>query len=135
MMENSFNQRFTEILEHFKLNSYELARLTGVSRQNIDSICKGKTSRIDTLFPILKYFKDINMRWLLLGEGTMFEQPREPLTNRVSEKESEYTLNSSTIERLWMEDRKELTRLRDLNHELNEEISALRNETKKKDVG
>lgn len=129
-MQDTFSQRLAEVLKYFSLTPAELARLTSIKRQTIEYMISSGNPTYDSLLPILRHFDKVSARWLLLGEGEMIAN-----NNVVSEPRADYMSVPGTMEKMWMEDRKELARLREINHNLMAEINSLRDDSKKKEVG
>lgn len=69
---NPLNQRVIEVMKHYDLGQTQLANITGVTRQTANGIALGKTRPGATfLIGLLKKYKNIDARWLLMGEGQM----------------------------------------------------------------
>lgn len=125
-MQSTFSQRFGELLGYFKLTPTEVARLTNLKRQTVDNLVKKGNPEYGSIAAILQYFHNVNARWLILGDGLMFS-PNTSGGTFVNEQQTIYSLpEKERIEKLWMEDRQELSRLRDLNHSLMNELSKVR---------
>ncbi|MGB1041747.1 MAG: hypothetical protein ACPGVD_12805 [Flavobacteriales bacterium] len=74
---NSIRDRFSTFLAAKKLSQSKFARLTGYEQKNVSSFLtkKVKFPRIDLVVVLAKYFPELNLRWLLLGEGEMWVDP------------------------------------------------------------
>ncbi len=69
---NPLNQRIVDVMKHFDLDQTKLANVTKVTRQTANGIVLGKAKPgASFLIELVKELKDINVRWLLTGEGQM----------------------------------------------------------------
>lgn len=113
MSESTFNQRFTQILQHYNLRSTEAARKMHVNRQVTDSYLNGSLPRLDSLATLLETFPDLNADWVIFGRGdmlksgpTMAEESRPPYGDYV--KRADY----ERLEKLFDVIKEELDRCR-----------------------
>jgi len=66
--------RIQEYMDHKKINAGELAQMLEVQRSNISHILNGRNKPSATFIEkMLTVFPDLNARWLLTGQGPMFE--------------------------------------------------------------
>ena len=66
--------RIQEYMDHKNINAGELAQLLEVQRSNISHILNGRNKPSATFIEkMLTVFPDLNARWLLTGQGPMFE--------------------------------------------------------------
>lgn len=80
--------RFKEILDKKKLNSQQIAKLIGVDSSTVSLFLSGKRRpSFDVLMKLSAAIPDINMNWLLTGNGHMLS------TETISESNFEYTPN------------------------------------------
>ncbi len=70
---HNINERLKQIAEHYGLNRYaDFAKKTGLKHQTVSNYLKGKQKPdVDRLAIIKQSFKDVNINWLLIGEGDM----------------------------------------------------------------
>jgi transcriptional regulator with XRE-family HTH domain len=69
----SLNKRLEEIIQHYKLNQKDFAAMAGVAQNTFSrAISAGTSPRFEFFNRILNHYKDINARWLITGEGSMF---------------------------------------------------------------
>ena len=62
------------------LNEYEmedLKNMTGSDETTLNNILNGRNIVLDELVAIVKHFPDLNSRWLIYGEGSMFKPKDE----------------------------------------------------------
>ncbi|KXB08705.1 hypothetical protein AKJ55_00525 [candidate division MSBL1 archaeon SCGC-AAA382M17] len=94
--------RLMEFLKTHNLTSTKLADEIGVQRSSISHILSGRNKpSYDFIYKFLQYHKDINPKWLILGEGSMytkekqtsmsFEQQQEKSTLREAATKNEQT--------------------------------------------
>lgn len=105
MMKNSISERIEKIIYHYHFNknsfSKELQLSNNVTIGNI--INKKSFPSFEIIYRILKYFPEINCRWLITGEGEMLrKQYYVPpgLKNVVNEKKENYSLIVSKDEEI-----------------------------------
>lgn len=81
--------RIQEYMDHKKINAGELAQMLDVQRSNISHILNGRNKPSATFIEkMLNVFPDLNARWLLTGQGPMFEgKVIEQTINAPKEKE------------------------------------------------
>lgn len=65
-------------------NQKEFARLMGWSPQYLHKMLKGDSMGIQPVVSLLHKFPELNARWLILGEGFMFE-PAAPIMRKIAE--------------------------------------------------
>lgn len=126
-MEVTFNQRLKKLMTFYELNQISLAKVTGLGNQTVNNLVNGSKPRYDTLIPLLKYFRDINPYWLLMGEGEMLNKGVSP--GEVNEPHREYAPREdyAMLKKVWEKDREELEQLRQLTAQLTAEILKLCN--------
>ncbi|MDD4755554.1 MAG: helix-turn-helix transcriptional regulator [Prolixibacteraceae bacterium] len=67
--------RIRQFIEHKGVTAGELAEITGVQRSNISHIFNGRNKPgAQFIEKFLLAFPEINARWLLTGEGSMFNE-------------------------------------------------------------
>ncbi len=93
-MENTVYSRILKVRNYNGLNQKEFADKTGVSESSIKKYEKGSSMPGGEFFiGLVQNFPDINIRWLLTGQGEMFlqssEKPSPGLEERVFALEKE----------------------------------------------
>ena len=73
-MENTVKERLTQYLKHKKINISEFCRTIGVSNAYVSSIRKSIAP--DKLQSIALNFPDLDIQWLLTGNGDMIKGNR-----------------------------------------------------------
>ncbi len=63
-----------KILDYHRWSALELERRAGISRGRVDSIRRGRTPGVDAIEAIARA-AGVNLKWLVTGEGEMFETP------------------------------------------------------------
>ena len=76
-------QALKKILIELRLNQTELAAELGVSRQQLSHMITGKNSLTQKTMEILHDKFNVNLYWLLYGEGSMFISANEKSTEVV----------------------------------------------------
>ncbi len=104
-------ERIYQIMQSENMTQREFAQVLGISASSLSSIFNGHTSPTNyTVQAIHRQFPDINITWLMFGEGEMLnsasqsgndaEAPKssgETLKDRVSEAASAVNRNESTL--------------------------------------
>lgn len=68
--------RITQFLINENISSAEFADKIGVQRSSVSHVLNGRNSPSTSFIQKMLYtYKNLNSRWLLLGEGTMFNSP------------------------------------------------------------
>ena len=76
-------QALKKILIELRLNQTELAAELGVSRQQLSHMITGKNSLTQKTMEILHDKFNVNLNWLLYGEGSMFIKKKKKSTEVV----------------------------------------------------
>lgn len=70
--------RLMEFLKVHNMTSTRLADEIGVQRSSISHILSGRNKpSYDFIYKFLQYYKDINPKWLILGEGSMYANEKQ----------------------------------------------------------
>ena len=129
-MQNALGERLTQVLNYYGVNESELGRLVGISKQNINNIINNGNPTYRTIISVITHFASINVRWLLTGEGNMLDQE----SNIAAEPNMSYNRPVELIEKMWLEDRRELLKLRETNQRLSHELITLKTDAQKKEA-
>lgn len=137
MSESTFNQRFTQILQHYNLRSTGAARKMHVNRQVTDSYLNGSLPRLDSLATLLETFPDLNADWVIFGRGdmlksgpTMAEESRPPYGDYV--KRADYERLEKLYDIMQKEQEKLFTVMREELDACREELKTYRGVVKSK---
>jgi len=85
-MSDKIGKRLSEFAKHKGLTNNKLGSMAGMSSSQISQIIRGANFRVDKLVEITKVHKDLNIVWLLTGQGDM-------LLNNKSEYQKREDLN------------------------------------------
>ena len=93
-------ERLIQLLDLEQLSPSKFADIIGVQRSSISHVISGRNKpSFDFLQKTLKAFPGLNASWLLLGEGTMYEQMGRTSTgNLFDTQESEKVLQEEHIQ-------------------------------------
>jgi len=70
--------RLLEFLNSHNLTSTRLADTIGVQRSSISHILSGRNKpSYDFIHKFLQHYRDINPKWLILGEGSMYSKEKQ----------------------------------------------------------
>ncbi len=71
-MNNKVNLRLYSILNHLEITQKKLAEDLQITRQTLEKNLKGISyPNYATIFKLKEYYPEINMNWLISGEGDM----------------------------------------------------------------
>jgi transcriptional regulator with XRE-family HTH domain len=99
-------ERLVQLLDLEQLTPSKFADIIGVQRSSVSHVISGRNKpSFDFLHKTLKAFPGLNASWLMLGEGTMYEQmgrqvsgnlfaapeipPEEPFPDQIPEEDTE----------------------------------------------
>ncbi len=70
------NNRFTHFLKEKKLSQKDFCQITGYGYQSLTKFLSGQTSNpgINLLIVTKQYFPEINIEWIVSGEGSVWHQ-------------------------------------------------------------
>ena len=78
IMETSIKQRIIDFLKYKNISQQEIAISLGTSQPNVSAMCKGyRTISKKTIVKLSNIFPDLNVDWLLTGEGSMLRGSEE----------------------------------------------------------
>jgi len=88
-MKNPINERINFLFESNNIDASSFCRASGMSKQSLSNIRLRKTSpNAESLRLILNFFKTINARWLITGDGDVNSNESQiPLTDGENKKE------------------------------------------------
>lgn len=80
MNENIVKQRIREVLCAYGANPTNLAKRFGVNQKTLNNQINGDTSiSISTILLIKEAIPDVSIEWLIMGEGEMLKQKKQPV--------------------------------------------------------
>lgn len=94
-MKTTRTERVRQVLKSYGMPMTKLADMMGVSQGTLSNQFSRDSITQDTIDFILVNFPDINARWLLLGEGEMFDGSQEQ-SDRMMEKIQE-TIQKNSV--------------------------------------
>lgn len=90
-------EKLLNLMKAENLTSSRLAELLGIQPSGISHILKGRNNpSLDFIQKVLRRFPQVNPDWLILGEGEMYREQREPNgAQQGSRQENERELEAS----------------------------------------
>lgn len=94
------NERLIQFLKVHNLTSTRLADQIGVQRSSISHVVSGRNKpSYDFIYKFLQHFPRVNPRWLIMGEGSMYENQEQQGSLLFQQEESKSTPRESTGEK------------------------------------
>ena len=99
---NAFLLRLEKIMSDNNLNATGFAELIGVQRSSISHILsKRNKPSLDLILKIYSAFDDVELKWLLLGENDLIENPLmtniKQNKNDITDTDEDYGLSANEI--------------------------------------
>lgn len=95
-MDEVIVQRIQEVIDHYGLTISAFADEIGVQRSSISHLLSGRNKpSLDFVLKLVAAFPDVNLYWLLKGEGSF--PPNSPNPDIKSELESEPLKNTENL--------------------------------------
>lgn len=70
--------RVKKIILHYELSAATFADKIGVQRSSISHLLKGRNKpSLDFILKVIEAFPDVDLNWLLFGNGSFLESPSE----------------------------------------------------------
>lgn len=93
--------RIERLIKALKLTNNAFATEIGVQRSNISHILDGRNNpSLDFVKKVVERYKDINLEWLVMGQGSMFKHPQEltlfPEEDNMPANDTKNTIQSPT---------------------------------------
>lgn len=88
----TISQRLRLFLDEVNLGQQEFANVIGVSKQVVSNAVNGRTKfpKSDFLIQVIRAYPQLNIYWLLLGEGEMIlSEPNIDLKNELEQVKNE----------------------------------------------
>lgn len=87
----SFSDRLKAIIDYKSKNQTEFAKKININRTTITSILRTDSSpNLELIDAITSNFPDINLHWLVTGQGSMESSPKNTLTIQHTENNGGY---------------------------------------------
>ena len=84
--------RLKELIKALKFNQVSFAKSLGMTQPNISRMASGEGKiSVEVLNRIIDTYKNVNLHWLLTGEGAMFMDSPEKKIGQVEEPPGPYT--------------------------------------------
>lgn len=84
--------RLKNLIKALNLKQESFAKSLGMTQPNISRMVNGETKiSVEVLNRIIDTYKNVNLHWLLTGEGVMFMDSQEDKARQVEEPPGTYT--------------------------------------------
>jgi hypothetical protein len=85
MQTDTIASRLRRVLEHYELSAYKLGKEISITNAATLNLVAGKANpSFEVLSRLKMRYPEINANWLLVGEGSMFMDPKmKPISNTV----------------------------------------------------
>ncbi|MBS3807204.1 MAG: helix-turn-helix transcriptional regulator [Bacteroidales bacterium] len=94
------NERLIQFLKVHNLSSTRLADQIGVQRSSISHVVSGRNKpSYDFIYKFLQHYPRVNPRWLIMGEGSMYENQKQQGSLLFQQEEPGSTPRESTGEK------------------------------------
>lgn len=104
MSQTTINQRFTLFLAAKKISQKIFADVTGFSSATVSNIASGTTEypKADFFQAMVRHYPEVNLRWLLTGDGEMYLPEGEGIERMVAREPDgpAYGSHDAEVERL-----------------------------------
>ena len=82
---DAVTQRFFDVLEHINVTPYKLSKeVDGITSQKLSNAKKGRNNiSSDIIANFGKYYTNVNLSYILTGEGSMFKDGAEPMAKNI----------------------------------------------------
>lgn len=135
-MNEEIISRIKLVIRVKNISQNDIATAIGISAQTFSNILKSGNPTLENFIRIISYFKDINLNWMLFGEGKM-DLPDTDI-GLVNESNINYNgevQDYNLLRKVWEKDRAELETLRksmqEITNTLIDKYSKLCEEKKK----
>lgn len=92
------NKRFAQLIEAKGVTRKFIAEKWDVNPQYITNLTNKKKLGLKPIYNIKKLWPDVNLNWLLFGQGSMFLRPYKDTSNIIEEPTSSYGNNDIASE-------------------------------------
>lgn len=74
------SERIKDFLQEKNITQKDFCDVTGYNDRNLSNILTGRTKvpKIDLIAAFIKFYPEVDVRWLVLGEGEMFTDTSAP---------------------------------------------------------
>ena len=83
----NIGDRFVLFLREKKISQKEFCEQTGYGQQSLSKFIQGKTTNpgVQLFILVAEHFPELNIKWLMLGEGNMWDEDFTPSGKKKSE--------------------------------------------------
>ena len=98
---SEFTIRLKKVMDFYQLSASMFADKVGVQRSSISHILSGRNKpSLDFILKVTTEFKDVDIYWLLNGNGNFPNSAKNNITSKPSFSNSNSDTNGKTIERI-----------------------------------
>ena len=109
------SDRFLYFLREKQLSQTDFGNTTGFPQYNLSRFIAGKVKspKIELITALVQYFPELNLRWLLIGEGEMFHAANDATILQLSEQVEKLLLENEGLKGELMEAKDRIIELLD----------------------
>lgn len=123
---NTIKYRLAEFLKHLGIGQAKFAQIVGVSKGFANNV--GDSIRTDNLNKIAEHYPELNLTWLLTGEGEMLKGGTQGEAGGVTIPASVWNVIEKQAESLAARDRQLEMLLKSRDRQIDELVSIIRKE-------
>ena len=123
---NTIKYRLAEFLKHLGIGQAKFAQIIGVSKGFANNV--GDSIRTDNLNKIAEHYPELNITWLLTGEGEMLKGGTQGEAGGVTIPASVWNVIEKQAESLAARDRQLEMLMKSRDEQINQLISTVRRE-------
>jgi transcriptional regulator with XRE-family HTH domain len=93
------SERFEQFLGIKRISQRDFSEIPGFPAYSLSKIITGRTQipKIDLIIALMQYFPELNLRWLLIGEGEMFQAPIEETNSELVIRNEKLQIENSKL--------------------------------------
>jgi transcriptional regulator with XRE-family HTH domain len=105
LTDTTISDRFLHLLRVKKVSQKEFEDLSGIPQPTLSRFITGKvrSPKVELITALVQYFPELNLRWLLIGEGEMFHAANDVTIEQLSKDLENIKLENENLRKELME--------------------------------